>query len=136
MNNFSRQNSATPLSSYPAPTSALLNGNNSPSLLDEVMAGWAPPSRSMATPGGRQLPAVPQQSINSLGLPSVAHNSVGLPTSSHHRPDSHLSHINSQSLHINCWSPHTNGLSFPHQWSVLPHIVIQSPNINSKSFPT
>ena len=95
--NFSRQNSysSAPLSSHPGAGPALLNGHNSPSLLDEVMAGWAPPSRSMAAPG-RQLPVIPQQNINSLGLPAVGHNSVGLPSPLTHMPDSHLAQRNSQ----------------------------------------
>eukprot|EP00092_Neocalanus_flemingeri_P004551 GFUD01004901.1.p1 GENE.GFUD01004901.1~~GFUD01004901.1.p1 ORF type:complete len:915 (-),score=199.65 GFUD01004901.1:565-3309(-) len=75
--------SAPPVSSY---TPSLTNGNGgsrgSPSLLDEVMAGFSPPSRTM----GRQLPAIPtnqptpQQSINSLGLPPAGPNSLGLPS--------------------------------------------------------
>ena len=64
VNSYSRQNS---YSSGLGPAS-VSNGNNSPSLLDEVMAGWAPPSRS----SGRQLPSVPH--------PSSGHNSLGLPT--------------------------------------------------------
>jgi len=75
-------------------TPPIINGNGSsrgsPSLLDEVMAGFSPPSRTM----GRQLPAIPnhqypQQSINSLGLPLPASgpNSLGLPN----RTDSHVS---------------------------------------------
>jgi len=84
------------ISSY---TSSISNGNGgsrgSPSLLDEVMAGFSPPSRTM----GRQLPSIPtgnatpQQSINSLGLPipSSAPNSLGLPSrqESHVAPQSH-----------------------------------------------
>jgi len=67
---------------------SMSNGNGgsrgSPSLLEEVMAGFSPPSRTMA----RQLPPVPpsqsahSQSINSLGLPlpPSGPNSIGLPT--------------------------------------------------------
>merc|ERR550532_2007455 len=55
------------------------------------MAGWAPPSRSMATPA-RQLPAVPQQNINSVGLPS-AYNSYLPPEQS--SPRSSLASLSS-----------------------------------------
>ena len=92
VNNYSgyEYNQHTNYNSHPAPSyqQSLSNGNagsrGSPSLLDEVMAGFSPPSRTM----GRQLPPLPSsqsnphQSINSLGLPlpTSGPNSLGLPT--------------------------------------------------------
>merc|ERR1719513_453023 len=97
VNNYSgyEYNQHTNYNSHPAPSyqQSLSNGNagsrGSPSLPDEVMAGFSPPSRTM----GRQLPPLPSsqsnphQSINSLGLPlpTSGPNSLGLPT----RQDSH-----------------------------------------------
>ena len=49
----------------------LANGNTSPSLLDEVMAGWAPVSRSVSL-ASRQLP-----SIQAQPQPASDHNSLG-----------------------------------------------------------
>jgi len=108
--------------SHPNPsyTPSLTNGNGgsrgSPSLLDEVMAGFSPPSRTM----GRQLPPLPStqpnphQSINSLGLPlpTSGPNSLGLPT----RQDSHYQRqkssdsvrASSSDLHYNPGYPATH----------------------------
>ena len=68
--NYSRQPSYSAglglVNGNPGP--ALAPGNGSPSLLDEVMAGWS----SVAAPGrggARQLPSLPPH--HSLGLPSV-----------------------------------------------------------------
>ena len=85
--------SLTTSSSHLAPSSAT-NGNNSPSLLDEVMAGWAPPSR-------RQLPSVPAPAStplhghNSLGLPSVGVPSYSRQTSVDNMPRGDTLHYNS-----------------------------------------
>ena len=127
---YSRQNSGHSLQ-------PLSNGNSSPSLLDEVMAGWAPVARSVSSVS-RQLPSIPAQpqlasGHNSLGLPSVA----PAPYSGYSRQSSvdslrssgmiDPSHVTRDTLHYNAgFNPHMS-----HQQQPDPHQGYQRSSVTS-----